>query len=406
MARPFRVQTAAAATAATIGWLWFSSRRASVVNGMIAHTGTTTVQRDDVALPTPYTQAAHPSSVLFDSIDIHGVPLQFAVRKFKHIRMLHDHLQREIHGYAILKDAIRMAQQQQQQRPPLVLDVGANHGLYSLFAAKLGADVIAVEPQQNLCKLINRAAQENNVADRITVYHNAALDEHDETISMKHAKKMDGQLGTVVREGERTNTTLRVEQLHAFRIQDFVAASSDGSNGKPQHDIAFLKIDVEGFELQAAKGAAQLFTAKRIQNTLVEFGPPSRWQIDAGVGPELGLHLLQDMYEQYDTQPRLIESFVWPDFLASISDDDARSRAEQQKMVPLTSHQDWKALIQAMDHSGKEAYLWFALDDNKKHSPNEFQTFQSNCGTDHNVKRIMIGEGRKVTRFGCAAARG
>ena len=38
------------------------------------------------------------------------------------------------------------------------MDVGSNHGLYSLFAAKLGADVITLEPQERLCRVINKAA--------------------------------------------------------------------------------------------------------------------------------------------------------------------------------------------------------------------------------------------------------
>ena len=40
--------------------------------------------------------------------------------------------------------------------PPLVMDVGANHGLFGLFAAVLGAQVIQLEPQKELCKVIFR----------------------------------------------------------------------------------------------------------------------------------------------------------------------------------------------------------------------------------------------------------
>ena len=66
------------------------------------------------------------------------------------------------------------------------MDVGSNHGIYSLFAAALGADVITLEPQASLCGLINKAAQLNgpSIAQRITVYHNAALD-HRETVTMR-----------------------------------------------------------------------------------------------------------------------------------------------------------------------------------------------------------------------------
>ena len=39
------------------------------------------------------------------------------------------------------------------------MDVGANHGLFGLFAAVLGAQVIQLEPQQELCKVNPDATQ-------------------------------------------------------------------------------------------------------------------------------------------------------------------------------------------------------------------------------------------------------
>ena len=135
------------------------------------------------------------------------------------------------------------------------MDVGSNHGLYSLFAAKLGADVITLEPQERLCRVINKAALLNGkevaiiplilsllplvyplallvpsvrlpflseyrdayylnllflvrgcarnaqVAQRITLYHAAALD-HREVITMSAAEVAEGAVATVVRAGK------------------------------------------------------------------------------------------------------------------------------------------------------------------------------------------------------------
>ncbi|KAI9311813.1 hypothetical protein BX666DRAFT_1867254 [Dichotomocladium elegans] len=41
--------------------------------------------------------------------------------------------------------------------------------------------------------------------------------------------------------------------------------------------IHFLKIDVEGFELQALESAAGLFEQGLIEHAVLEFGPPNRW---------------------------------------------------------------------------------------------------------------------------------
>ena len=43
--------------------------------------------------------------------------------------------------------------------------------------------------------------------------------------------------------------------------------------------IHFLKIDVEGFELQALDSATKLFEAGLVEHCVLEFGPPDRWDI-------------------------------------------------------------------------------------------------------------------------------
>lgn len=43
--------------------------------------------------------------------------------------------------------------------------------------------------------------------------------------------------------------------------------------------IHFLKIDVEGFEIPALNSAAKLFENQLVENTVLEFGPPRRWDV-------------------------------------------------------------------------------------------------------------------------------
>lgn len=59
----------------------------------------------------------------------------------------------------------------------LVVDIGANHGLFSLFAVKMGAErVITVEPQATLCEYIKESMRQNGVGDQITLQNYAVLD--------------------------------------------------------------------------------------------------------------------------------------------------------------------------------------------------------------------------------------
>jgi len=59
-----------------------------------------------------------------------------------------------------------------------VLDIGANIGYYTLLAAKLGQQVVAVEPVLDSIERLQHAAQIQKVTERITVVHNAIADVH------------------------------------------------------------------------------------------------------------------------------------------------------------------------------------------------------------------------------------
>ncbi len=50
-----------------------------------------------------------------------------------------------------------------------VLDLGANRGLFSVWAAVAGAQAVAVEAQQGLEPEIRRLAAHNGVSDRVHV---------------------------------------------------------------------------------------------------------------------------------------------------------------------------------------------------------------------------------------------
>ena len=50
-----------------------------------------------------------------------------------------------------------------------VVDLGANHGLFSIWAAVTGASALAVEAQQGFAPLIRTLAEHNGVADRVHI---------------------------------------------------------------------------------------------------------------------------------------------------------------------------------------------------------------------------------------------
>ena len=57
-----------------------------------------------------------------------------------------------------------------------VLDIGANIGYYTLLAAKLGQQVVAVEPVLDSIQRLQHAAHAEQVTERITVVYNGIAD--------------------------------------------------------------------------------------------------------------------------------------------------------------------------------------------------------------------------------------
>ena len=61
-------------------------------------------------------------------------------------------------------------------RDIVFLDVGANLGFHSLYAAKLGYNVWAVEPQQRNVIKMYRSALKSGITDRLTIVQNAVAE--------------------------------------------------------------------------------------------------------------------------------------------------------------------------------------------------------------------------------------
>ena len=136
---------------------------------------------------------------------------------------------------------------------PVFVDVGANVGHHTLFAAMRCRRVIAVEPFEPLVRRIRQKVDDNSLAN-VTIVA-CGLGERDETAPYTPSSTNNTGTGAFAVSSSGAAVMLPV------RRGDEVLAETDGSS------VGFLKIDTEGFE------------APR----------PARPQPDAGRGEAAGL---------------------------------------------------------------------------------------------------------------------
>ena len=149
----------------------------------------------------------------------------------------------------------------------VLVDVGANVGMYTIWAAKTrGVKVFGFEPEAQNYALLNRNIMLNGLEERVKAYCLALSDV---------AGLSELHLSEAIIGGSCHSLGERVDFKHqpmrpafsqgcvAARLDDLVAG---GSVAQPNH----LKIDVDGFEPKVVHGAEQVLRDRRLRSLLVE----------------------------------------------------------------------------------------------------------------------------------------
>jgi FkbM family methyltransferase len=122
-----------------------------------------------------------------------------------------------------------------------VVDAGANSGVFAVRAARLGARVLAFEPNPDCCRWLRRSTVANGLESSVSVFE-CALGSHAETGSLDVSQ---GTLGARVRAGAATGNFPMI----SIRRLDDVIGQLDVER------VDLLKLDVEGHELEVLEGA-------------------------------------------------------------------------------------------------------------------------------------------------------
>jgi FkbM family methyltransferase len=155
-----------------------------------------------------------------------------------------------------------------------VLDIGANHGYYSLMLAALGCTVVASEPQPKLARLISLSAKHNQYK-RLTVLESAFSDKIGE--SMFQVPVHHGM-----------NATLSDNNSYDPYGSDYITVKTIKLDDE-LNSYDFIKIDAEGAEAKIWAGAQNYFAKNPETLVLME------WRYDRYEDPEA---FAEDMFKK------------------------------------------------------------------------------------------------------------
>jgi FkbM family methyltransferase len=144
-----------------------------------------------------------------------------------------------------------------------VFDVGANAGIYALEALASGPQVQAhaFEPTPEIAARLRETCALNGLEERLCVHELAVSEDDGEGLLRRfRGETGDNEGMNYVVKGPRTP---RAEPVRTVRLDGFCAARGIA-------DIDLLKLDIQGGEASALRGAGRLITEGRVATIFME----------------------------------------------------------------------------------------------------------------------------------------
>ncbi len=144
-----------------------------------------------------------------------------------------------------------------------VLDLGANIGYYTLIFAKLvgnNGKVFSFEPEQANFNLLLKNVKENNYNN--VILENIAISNNTGTATLYLSNGRPGS-HTIF----PTSFSIYRKKVKMIKLDDYFANSSF------KNKISFIKMDIEGSELNAMEGLISILKINKKIKLLIEFNP-------------------------------------------------------------------------------------------------------------------------------------
>ena len=154
----------------------------------------------------------------------------------------------------------------------ILLDIGANVGMYTIYAASVREAVVyALEPESQNYSLLNMNIKLNKLDHLVSAYCLGASDKDTfDYIFMGNLNAGDGNHAV----GEPLNFELQPFHDHIGFAQGCITFKLDSLIETKKLPIPdYIKIDVDGFEHKVIDGAKKMLKNKKVKSVIIELNP-------------------------------------------------------------------------------------------------------------------------------------
>jgi len=152
------------------------------------------------------------------------------------------------------------------QKGDILFDIGANIGLYSIYAAKNDIEVISFEPESQNYALLNKNIYINNLSHKITALNIGLSDNNSITELFIPYFQTGGALNNIgeARDWEKKSFKADFQQgALIFSLDSFLDLH-------PEKFPTHLKIDVDGIEAKIIAGSKKTLQDSRLKSLSIE----------------------------------------------------------------------------------------------------------------------------------------
>lgn len=151
-----------------------------------------------------------------------------------------------------------------------LIDIGANIGVYTLLAAKMGRQVLAVEALDRNVQHICASVAAGGLQDKVTLVHNAISNSNGVVQLGIDKNNMGGTFvdvdSTHIKELKLGRAQGTYGSVHTIKMDNLLTIP-----GIEHFSKVVVKMDIEGFEAKAVEGASMFFQKINIVGFIMEW---------------------------------------------------------------------------------------------------------------------------------------